>query len=135
MKTIFLFILPFLFIVPAGFVMAEEPSFNPDLNYAQVVAVNAYKVGSTWTFTVTVEHRDDGWEHYADAWEIVNIEDGKVLARRILAHPHENEQPFTRSLAGVLIPEGVQSVLIRARCNVHGYGGRTVIFPVGDINR
>jgi len=46
-----------------------------------------------------------------------------VLGVRELAHPHVNEQPFTRSLGGVEIPDGVQEVTIRARDSVHGYGG------------
>jgi len=46
-----------------------------------------------------------------------------VLATRTLLHPHENEQPFTRSLSGVRIPDGVTEVIVRAHDKVHGYGG------------
>jgi len=38
-------------------------------------------------------------------------------------HPHENEQPFTRSLSGVVIPEGITEVTLRAKDSVHEYGG------------
>ena len=68
---------------------------------------------------------DAGWEHYADRWDVVSP-DGEVLASRVLLHPHENEQPFTRSLGGVAVPEGVTRVIIRAHDNVHGLGGQTV---------
>jgi len=40
---------------------------------------------------------------------------------RTLFHPHETEQPFTRSLGGVVIPEGTAQVQIEARCNVDGW--------------
>ena len=78
--------------------------------------------GGTWRFDVTVLHDDEGWEHYADAWD-VSTTDGTVLGTRTLHHPHETEQPFTRSLSGVAIPEDVDAVVVRAHDNVHGHGG------------
>jgi hypothetical protein len=42
----------------------------------------------------------------------------------VLYHPHENEQPFTRSLSGVVIPQNVNQVKIRARDSVHGYAAQ-----------
>ena len=69
-----------------------------------------------WRFDVTVAHPDTGWDHYADAWRI-ETEDGTELGTRILMHPHVTEQPFTRSLGGVTIPEGVERVVVRARDN------------------
>ncbi len=93
---------------------------------ADVVSAEATQSpDGTWRFTVTVRHGDTGWDHYADAWEVLGP-DGTVLGRRELLHPHENEQPFTRSLSGVDIPETVDRVTIRARDNVHEYGGATV---------
>lgn len=75
---------------------------------------------STCTFSVTVEHADEGWNHYANQWDVVTLE-GKLLKSRVLYHPHENEQPFTRSLSGVVIPESIKQVKIRAMDSVHGY--------------
>ncbi len=79
---------------------------------------------------VTVQHADAGWDHYADAFEVV-APDGSVLATRKLLHPHEHEQPFTRSLTGIVIPDGVALVTIRAHDSVHGYGGAqlTLVVP------
>ena len=89
--------------------------------------------GSTWTFHVTVEHPDTGWEDYADGWDVVTP-DGAVLKpdpsspfTRLLLHPHENEQPFTRSQSGIVIPEGVTQVRVRAHDLVDGFGGREVL--------
>jgi len=69
--------------------------------------------GDSYNFDVTVRHTDEGWKHYADKWD-VTAPDGTVLGTRILAHPHVDEQPFTRSLAGVKIPENIAEVTIRA---------------------
>lgn len=79
----------------------------------------------TYRFEVTVRHDDEGWDHYADRWEVV-APDGRVLGTRTLFHPHETEQPFTRSLSGVKIPNDVDGVIIRARDSVHGYGGKEI---------
>ena len=81
--------------------------------------------GDTWRFRVTVAHGDTGWEHYADKWDVV-APDGTVLGTRVLLHPHESEQPFTRALGGVAIPEHVAEVTLRAHDRVHGYGGTEV---------
>ena len=90
---------------------------------ADVVDVRVTQRGESYNFAVTVRHADAGWDHYADKWDVVTP-DGKVIGTRVLAHPHDNEQPFTRSLGGVRIPAGMAKVRVRAHDKVHGYGGR-----------
>ncbi len=93
---------------------------------ADVVGAEAREIGDgVYRFQVTVRHADEGWDHYADAWQVV-APDGAVLATRVLAHPHVNEQPFTRNLSGIVIPDGIAFVRVRARDSVHGHGGREV---------
>ena len=82
-----------------------------------------------YRFDVTVRHADAGWKHYADKWDVV-APGGKILGTRVLLHPHELEQPFTRSLSGVRIPRGVTRVTVRAHDKVHGYGGEVVTVEV-----
>ena len=86
-----------------------------------IVGVVASPTDSGWRFDVTVEHADEGWDHYADGWE-VRSQDGTQLGFRELLHPHVDEQPFTRSLTGVQVPDGVDRVRVRARDSVHGWG-------------
>lgn len=85
----------------------------------EIVDATAKEGAGGWTFSVTLKHGDTGWDHYADLWEVYTPE-GELLGKRVLAHPHVNEQPFTRSLSGVQIPNGVTTVIIRARDSVHG---------------
>jgi len=92
---------------------------------ADVLEADVSCQGGTCRFSVTVEHADEGWDHYADKWEILDP-DGNVLGVRELAHPHVSEQPFTRSLGGVRIPDSVQEVTIRAHDSVHGFGGEEI---------
>lgn len=92
---------------------------------AAVVGAKATWSGGTWRFDVTLKHGDTGWEHYADAWRVVSS-DGTVYGTRTLYHPHVEEQPFTRSLSGVAIPEGVSAVQIQAKDSVHGWNKTTV---------
>ena len=77
---------------------------------------------SQFICTATVRHGDEGWNHYADRWEILSP-DGEILAVRVLAHPHENEQPFARSLSTSAILPQMKYIVIRARDSVHGFGG------------
>lgn len=74
-------------------------------------------------FDVTVQHADEGWDHYADIWEVIGA-DGVVYGQRVLAHPHVNEQPFTRSQSGIEIPADVSEVTVRSGDKVHGFGGK-----------
>ena len=92
---------------------------------ADVVGVRVEKRDDGYAFFVTVQHADEGWEHYADRWDILTP-GGKVLATRVLRHPHVDEQPFTRSLKPVSVPDSVSRVEVRAHDTVHGTGGKTV---------
>ena len=97
---------------------------------ADVVGVKVNKTApNTYRFDVTVKHGDEGWDHYADRWDVVSP-DGTVLGTRILHHPHVEEQPFTRSDV-IKVPDGVKSVTVRAGDKVHGLGGEemTVVLP------
>lgn len=89
---------------------------------AVVESVEMAKRGDGWTVHVTLSHGDTGWEYYADGWRVV-LEDGTVLGTRELLHPHVNEQPFTRSLSGVVIPEGAAAVFIETSTNTDGWDG------------
>ena len=80
---------------------------------------------NTYRFSVTVSHKDTGWGHYADKFDVMGP-DGTVFGTRTLHHPHVDEQPFTRSLSGVEIGAGIKSVIVRAHDSVHEYGGKTV---------
>jgi len=74
---------------------------------------------SLYAFSVTIQHPDTGWTHYADGWEIISST-GQPLGARTLYHPHGNNEPFTRSLANIAAPIGESTVTIRANCTVDG---------------
>ncbi|MEM1429579.1 MAG: hypothetical protein AAGG09_08990 [Pseudomonadota bacterium] len=87
---------------------------------AEIVGAEARANGATWTVSVTLRHADTGWDDYADGWRIVT-EGGDVVGTRELLHPHVNEQPFTRSLSGVSLPDG--PLFIESSTNVTGWSG------------
>jgi hypothetical protein len=101
----------FLLLVMAGPALADPPVIE---------GATATRSDGNWQFRVTLRHPDSGWEHYADAWRIMSP-DGTVLGMRTLAHPHETEQPFTRSLGGVAVPDGSDHVMVQARCLTDGW--------------
>jgi len=88
-------------------------------NEAIIEDVKVLKQGSRFTFTVRILHQDSGWEHYVDRYEIIDKK-GRILATRVLVHPHELEQPFTRSLSNVKIKDETH-VYVRAHDSVDGY--------------
>lgn len=83
----------------------------------------------SFTFNVTVQHADEGWNHYADHWLILD-KDEQVIAARKLMHPHVKEQPFTRSLSYIEIPDEVTEVTIRAHCSVDNYSGKDMLVKI-----
>ena len=87
----------------------------------EIVDAQAILQGEAWRFDVTVDHADTGWDHYADGWGVY-LPDGTELGYRVLAHPHVNEMPFTRSLSEVVIPKDAHLVLLRPRDSIHGEG-------------
>ncbi|MFT6021929.1 MAG: hypothetical protein ACI9PY_000034 [Ascidiaceihabitans sp.] len=92
----------------------------------QITKVTAIELGGTWRFDVSILHPETGWDHYADGWRVLDMQ-GRELGMRVLAHPHENEQPFTRSLSGVAIPKGTTQVQIQARDLPGGWNKDTTI--------
>ena len=75
------------------------------------------------SFDVTIKHNDAGWDHYVDKYDVL-LPNGQIIATRVLYHPHVDEQPFTRSIANVKIPKGMNNIIIRAHDSVHKYGGK-----------
>jgi hypothetical protein len=64
-------------------------------------------------------------QRYADAFRVMD-KSGTVYGERILLHDHAGEQPFTRDLYGVKIPRAVKAVVIQARDQRFGYGGKII---------
>ncbi len=113
-----------------------ESAANADVTFVAAKTSD----GTTWTFNVTVAHPDTGWEDYADGWDVV-LPDGTVVKpdpdspfTRLLLHPHETEQPFTRSQSGIVIPTDVASVLVRAHDLVDGFGGKEVVVDLTAVS-
>lgn len=105
-------------LVAATPVLAEEPVIED---------VTVTRTGTeTYRFSVTIRHPDTGWDHYADGWRVLDM-DGNTLGMRVLFHPHVNEQPFTRSLDGVVIPRGTEQVQVQARDLPKGWNTGTTI--------
>ena len=97
--------------------LCASPALSDPSAIEDVVATRSR---DAWRFDVTLRHPDTGSDHYADAWEVL-APDGTSLGLRVLAHPHVEEQPFTRSLGSISVPDGVDHVMIRARCLVDGW--------------
>lgn len=108
--------------------VGRDQCVEPDLEaslYPDVLAVDVSQGSDTYNFEVTISSAYDSPERYADAFRLVG-DDGRVYAVRELLHDHAGEQPFTRSVGPVGIPESVETVTIEARDLVYGWGGTTI---------
>ena len=124
MSTIFKSGLMFIVLGASVAVYADEVKIlNAEFEHAN----------GQWTAHVTLKHGDTGWEHYADAWRIVDNK-GKVMGTRTLYHPHVDEQPFTRSLSGINIPSGTNEIFVEAHDKVHGWSTDRVRVDLGKAS-
>ncbi len=95
---------------------------NPDPPLADVTTIEVQGAPQAYQFAVTIASPDTGCEQYADWWEVITPNED-LIYRRILAHSHVQEQPFTRSGGPVQIGPD-QEVIIRAHMHPGGYGGQ-----------
>jgi hypothetical protein len=106
-----------------------------DLQEANVLDVRFERLGdSKIRFDVTLLHDDDGESpSFADSWQVEGL-DGIVLGERILAHSHGTIS-FTRS-ATILIPEGMDRVIVRGHDMEHGFGGQAALvnMTTGEVH-
>lgn len=99
---------------------------------ADVIGAVAHRTAKgVYDIDVTVRSRDTGWDRYADRIEVL-APDGTILAVRVLEHPHEDEQPFTRDVNQVKVPTGVDKVTIRARFKPIGFDGTVFSLSLND---
>lgn len=124
------------FVVDAGTFSAEEPLVayfeggQLELNLADfgtfahphVTGVRFSREADPGTFSMgaTVCHHDRGWDDYADIIVFEGAENGRLT----LEHPHDDEQPFTRSKNNVRA-EG--RVRVHALDNVRSGSGSAIV--------
>lgn len=107
-----------------GAATAQEEQRHPD-----VVDAELERTGDGWRVSATISSPYDTPDRYADAFRVL-APGGEELGVRELLHDHANEQPFTRSLDGVEIPDDVDRVVVEGRDLANGWGGATVTVEV-----
>jgi hypothetical protein len=96
---------------------------------ADVIHVDISRQDGWYDLDVTIRSKDTGWERYADRIEAL-APDGTVLGTRVLDHPHEDEQPFTRDLYQLRVPSGISRITVRAHFKPTGFDGATMTVPL-----
>jgi len=107
---------------------AEQEQMFPDIINAEVTVTKG-----GYSFSVTLSSPYDTPERYADAYRIMD-KAGNIYGIRKLLHDHGYEQPFTRNLSRIEIPESVTSVIIEGRDKQYGWGGETYTLDLPSSN-
>ena len=127
LSYLFLFFVTFFTSSCEDSVEVPEQKSAPNILNTYEAVITDVKVSgeeNNYTFNVTIKSPDTGCEQYADWWEVITVK-GNLVYRRILAHSHIDEQPFSRSGGSVNINSS-QEIYIRAHMNTSGYG--TTVF-------
>lgn len=122
-KSVIYTLVVFVAVLACG--TTEEEAMEETIDGMISTSVVVEKVSVTgedraYNFSVTLSSPDIGCDQYADWWEVID-EEGALVYRRILAHSHVDEQPFSRSGGRVDI-EASQKVYVRGHMNNTGYG-------------
>lgn len=107
----------------------ETPAASAAQDFPDVLEVELTASGDTWSVAATISSPYDSPERYADAFRVLGPDDTELGVRELL-HDHGAEQPFTRSLDGLAIPDDVTEVTVEGRDLANGWGGDTVTVPV-----
>jgi hypothetical protein len=114
------------FMVAAACSAGAQPGKGNEQRFPDVVVVKVRASGpNLFDFDVTISSTYDTPQRYADGFRVYTP-GNEVLGERKLLHDHQNEQPFTRDLYAVMIPRAVKTVLVQARDQKFGYGGKVV---------
>lgn len=100
--------------------------------HPDVVAVRvAERSAGVFDFDVTISSPYDSPSRYADGFRVMGEDGRTVFGVRPLGHDHASEQPFTRDLYGVRVPDGVRQVVVQGRDQRYGWGGgsKVVVLP------
>jgi hypothetical protein len=104
--------------------VAHAGEYAPRIADVQIKRDNPEQSG-IFHIRVTIEHEDTGWDDYVEAWEIYGP-DGKIMGVRPFFEPELEQQQTVSALAGVVIPEDIKTVTIRARTHPVGLVGDPV---------
>ncbi len=88
--------------------------------------------GGKYVAYVKIDHKDEGYEHFADRWEIFD-QNGKRLTIRIIFSPTTEKETIESYLYGFAVPEGTKKLIFKAHCNKDGWGGKEYVLNL-DTN-
>lgn len=107
----------------------SEGAGASDQEFPDVLEAVVEPASGAFDVDATISSPYDTPERYADALR-VRSEDGTVYGVRELTHDHASEQPFTRTLTGLDLPDDVDEVVVEGRDQANGWGGATVTVEV-----
>ncbi|MGC2165964.1 MAG: hypothetical protein WA632_08130 [Gallionella sp.] len=112
--------------------VSAQPGTSEEQRFPDVLSAKVRTMGdNSFNFDVTISSPYDTASRYADGFHVVSPS-GSVLGERKLWHDHQAEQPFTRDLYSVKISPEIKEVVIVARDQKYGYGGKSIQVGLPD---
>ncbi|QSB05615.1 hypothetical protein [Natronoglycomyces albus] len=124
----------FLTVAVSGACVSETPEPEPEPpSHPTVTDVYVERSGGTYLFTVTVSSEYDSTDRWADAIRVRSAS-GEEYGVRELGRHHADEQPFTRQITDVEVPDDVTVVIVEGRDSKNGWGGQSVEVDLTEIS-
>jgi len=116
-KSIIAILLAFILALPA---VAEE---------VEILMVKATQSDGLWSFDVTVHHPDISSDHMMDSIAIFTPDEVQLETAEV-PKPSIGAKHVTTQVNGVMIPAGVEYIIVRGHCNSDGWTHEGIIIAL-----
>lgn len=118
---------PILAFVLAGFLAGSVAAAPPWMEYAdvrdepKVLFVKFWRFKKQYWYEITFEHDDTGWDHFVNWWVVVD-DKNRPVQKVLIDRPTPGGWPFKHTTRSLVVPPGVNTLIFKAHCKIHGYG-------------
>jgi hypothetical protein len=115
----------------AGFLASGAFAAPPWMQYPdvrdepKVLFVKLWRFKNQYWYEITFEHDDTGWDHYVDYWTVVD-DRNRPIQKIWTGRPTPGGWPFKHTTRSLVVPTGVNTLVFKAHCKIHGMGTQWV---------
>ena len=87
----------------------------------KVLFVKLWRFKNQYWYEITFEHDDTGWDHFVNWWVVVD-DKNRPIQKGVIDRPTPGGWPFKHTTRSLVVPTGVNTLIFKAHCKIHGYG-------------